>query len=212
MAVAISVAALGAVVSNVKLKIVATLGTPETTCRTSTVFKPSTAVKLSVHCMPPSSEYLIVAPSTVPVTFICPLLVIWSDPELPVSSDNTILGALGALCVIAVVCTAAISVVEVACEICVVADSIFCTDAADVVVANAVVMTWWFVRSITTGTPTVPICVTKLVKTLLATVSAPSPPGFLVANSTIVAICTAAFCMANAPVSLGLTANAARGS
>ena len=90
--------AAGAMVSRVKLKLVALDTLPaKSVWRTRTVFGPSTAAKELLQVLPPSSEYSTRAPASMPERVSPPLLVIWSVAELPLSSVSATLGATGGI-------------------------------------------------------------------------------------------------------------------
>src|SRR6185369_16589140 len=89
--------ATGALVSRVKVRLPAELVLPaRSVCRTRTLLVPSTAVKLAVQVVPPSMEYSITAPASMPVRDRVPVLVIRSLLLVPVSLDSTTPGGVGA--------------------------------------------------------------------------------------------------------------------
>ena len=91
-------AAVGAVVSRVKLSVVEVAVAPASVWRTITFLAPSPVrVKLVpvnvVQFVPPSVLYCRVAPDASPNTFTWPLLVMPSVDELPVSATSARVGA-----------------------------------------------------------------------------------------------------------------------
>src|SRR5262249_60515801 len=88
--------AAGPIVSRVKLKVVALDTLPATSVwRTLMVLRPSTAVNELLQVVPLLIEYCTMAPVSMPDRVSAPLLVIWSELELPLSVVSATPGAAG---------------------------------------------------------------------------------------------------------------------